>query len=63
MFRSFNVMMITLIEGLTGFCSTFKHLGDWSEETSKAFVDEARADRKKKLIEQEREMQALISQA
>jgi hypothetical protein len=63
MFRSFNIMVTTLLEAITNFCTALGHISKWSEETAATFVDEARSDRQKKLLAQEREMQALISQA
>jgi len=62
MFRAFNIMITTLLEGITNFCVAFGHISKWSEETAATFVDEARSDRQKKLLAQEREMQALINQ-
>ncbi len=62
MFRSFNIMVTTLLEAITNFCTALGHISKWSEETAATFVDEARSDRQKKLLAQEREMQALLSQ-
>jgi hypothetical protein len=63
MFRSLNIMFISLLDGMTYLCLAFGNITKWSEETSGVFLDQARLDRQKQLIAQEREVQALISQA
>jgi len=61
MFRAFNIMIITLIEGITNFCRAFAHISSWAEGTSAAFADEAANDRKVKLINQAKELAALTA--
>ncbi len=63
MFRSFNIMLVSLLDSMTYACLAVGNLTKWSEETSGIFLDQARLDRQKQLIAQEREVQSLISQA
>lgn len=62
MFRSFNIMITTLLDGLTNLCSAFSNITKWTDETSSIFLDEARNDRAKKRLAQDRELTALTNQ-
>lgn len=48
--------LFTILAAIEQFAHGFKNLGDWTNESTKTFVDEARIDRQKKLAKMEAEL-------